>query len=188
MARLRFTKVLLSATAVAAVWWLSSSCVVSNEDKGSATVMFTWSNAEFDYIQSIAASYEDVRYWRENVYDRQNYINDNITAYPNWEGSSDIRDKIYSKDRPQDATRYKGVCLPISKGSYTAICAVNDNPFMANDNTYYIVANYKIDVGAPGTKRYYEVAFDVRSVLDGIDGRGDTAWVFKEHTNNPCQK
>jgi len=180
----KFAKSLLPAIA-AAVCSLSFSCSAPEEgNEGSATVMYTWADAEFPYIQSIAASYNDVQYWYDHVYSSSGYIDDNATGVPvPGTGSADIPDKIYSKDLPQYATRYKGVCLPISKGMYTAICAVNDP---VRNNTVYIVANYQISVGASGTKNYFEVAFDVKSVLDGIDGKSDSAWVFKKHENNPC--
>jgi len=186
----KHTKSLLLLPAISAavcLLSLSFSCSAPDDkDEGSAMVMYTWATADFPYIQRIAASYEDMQYWYNYVYLASNYIDGDATDIPvPGIGSADIPNNIYSKDLPQDATKYMGVCLPISKGSYTAVATVSDP--VRNKNVY-IVANYSISVGASGTKNYFEVAFDVKSVLDGIDGKSDSAWVFIEHKDNPCSQ
>jgi hypothetical protein len=181
----KFKTVLLSTIVVAVAFGaLSSSCSVA--DEGSAMVMYAWPSEaapEFAYIKSIAASYEDVKRWYDNVFSMGEYNGENATDYPNSDGSNDIPKFLYVKNNPQYATtRYNGACLPISKGKYTAICTVYDP---VRNDSLYIVSNYSISVGDPGTKKYFEVKFDVQNVLDG---KNDAAWSFKEYKYNPCPK
>lgn len=184
----KLTKSLLPAIA-AAVCLLSFSCSApEDKDEGSAMVMYTWATADFPYLQRIAASYDDMLYWYNYVYLSSNYIDDDATDVPiPGIGSADIPNNIYYKDLPQDATKYKGVCLPISKGSYTAVATVNDP---ARNKNVYIVANYPIDSLESSGTTYFEVAFSAKSVLDGFDGKNDTtSWVFTRHGGNkPCPK
>jgi hypothetical protein len=141
-------------------------------------VRFTWEAYQRNYsILEIIAGYDDVKHWHDNIYMLPGYVDDDATDIPLYDGSYDIREKIYSSSRPQYATRYKGVYLSTSKGNYTAVCTVND--FY---NTFDIVANYKIRVGDAGTVRYYEVAFDVKSIIDGRDDRG---WIWGDYGGNP---
>ncbi len=169
----------LAFTVAVAVASLSVSCVVTG-DAGSAMVRYTWEDSQVrrGYIQEIIAGYEDVRYWRDYVYPVLNVYED-ASDDPLYGGSYDIRDKIYSSDLPYYANRYKGVYMSISPGNYTAVCKVYD---IGLNNTYYIVANYKISVGGPGTVMYYEVAFDVRAFLDGND---DLGWEFGNYGEDP---
>lgn len=175
---LKFTKKLLPSALIAvAAGLLSASCFVISEDGGLAMVRFTWetTQAQRGNIQEIIAGYEDVKQWYDYVYRAPGGVMDDFTDIPLYSGSYDIRDKIYSDLSPQDAAKYKGVYLPISQGSYTAVCTVNDTRF---NRVYDIVANYKIREGDVGAVKYYEVAFDVKSFLAGDD---DYGWFFDEY-------
>jgi hypothetical protein len=158
------------AAAVAAAL-LSSSCFFADGDgAGSAMVRFTWETTQMNRgnIREIIAGYEDVRSWYDNVYNAPGFTGDGVAGRPENGGSYDIRSKIYSYNSPQEATKYKGIYLPVSKGKYTAVCAVRNS----RDETVYIVANYEIEAGAGGAVRYYEVAFDVKAFLDGENASG----------------
>jgi len=176
----------VAAAVAAAVCFLSFSCS-SPEDggAGSAQVRYTWAESEFPYIQSVAASYNDVNYWYTQVYSGLNYSDESATGVPSpGVGSSDIPDKLYSRDRPSDAKRYWGVYLPISAGAYTAVCTVIDP---VRIGTIYIVANYRITAGkSSGETNYYEVAFDVEKARAraGQAGQGDSSWVWGDYGNN----
>jgi len=177
----KFVKLLPSALVLAAVASLSSSCAVGPDNGGAAMVMFKWeANYEQIYIREIMASFEDVRYWRDNVYMSGGYFDEDATADPLYNGIYDLHERIYSSNSPQLGRKYNGVCLPISKGAYTAVCTINDP---IRDNTVHIVANYSINLSASDTSKYFEVAFEVKKFLDG---KNDTAWVFRKYDSNPC--
>jgi len=180
----KFVKLLPSAPLFAAVAaaLLSSACYFADGDgAGSAKIRFTWETTQMNRgnILEIIAGYEDVRSWYDNVYNAPGFTGDGVAGRPENGGSYDIRSKIYSYNSPQEATKYKGVYLPISKGKYTAVCAVKN---FRNDETVYIVANYEIEAGAGGAVRYYEVAFDVKAFLDGENASG---WKWGDYGENP---
>jgi len=139
-------------------------------------VRYTWETVEQSKIQSIAASYNDVKYWLDEVYNKADYVEEDATAVPHFDGSDDIPDNIYS--RTIGSTQYKGKYLPISEGQYTAVCTGEDAL-----GIFDIVANYEIKVA--GAYSYFEIAFDVGTFTD-IDAGGDpeTAW-FKEVVDDP---
>jgi len=174
----KFTKLLPSALIIAAIGLLSSSCIV--EDDGTAKVRFTWERNQTRNIQSIAASYKDVLYWYETVYMAADYVEEDASDVPisKYSGSHEIPDNIYSSTLPQYAERYKGVYHKISAERYTAVCTVDDPGYY---RTYDIVANYRIDASGTGTTRYFEVAFDVGSFLDG----DDVGWLWGDYGSDP---
>jgi len=151
-----------------------------------ASVRYTWEAVEQPNIIAISASYDDVLYWFEEVYSAADYVEEDATAIPLYDGSHEIPDNIYS--RTIGSTEYKGVYLPISEGQYTAVCSVIDTLFFkvdtASGDTLYniadIVANYDIEIGAD-EKSYFEIAFDVGTFLAGED---DLGW-FGEKYDNP---
>jgi len=165
----------LSPYALIAAALLSSSCFVIDE-AGSAMVRFTWETSQMQRgnIQEIIAGYEDVKSWYDYSYDAFD-----ASDIPRYSGSYDIRHKIYSDRQPQDATRYKGVYLPISKGRYTAVCTVKDSKL---NRVFDIVANYTVSVGEVGTVNYYEVAFDAR---DYLSGDSDDGWLWGDYGEDP---
>jgi len=140
-------------------------------------VRYTWESKAQSLIQSIAASYNDVKSWYEDVYMGEDYIEEDASDVPKNDGSPRIPDNIYSSTLKN--TKYKGTYLGISAGKYTAVCTVDDPKY---DNIADIVANYEIAV--VGGKEYFEIAFDVLTFLAGED---DLGW-FKETTNDPDQK
>ncbi|MDR2694143.1 MAG: hypothetical protein LBB74_08005 [Chitinispirillales bacterium] len=175
----KFTKLLLPVVAITA-GLLPSSCVVTVADEGSAMVRFTWEAYQRNYsITDIIAGYEDVKHWHDYEYMAAGYADDDFTDVPLYNGSYDIRDKIYSSRLPQYATKYKGVYQSISAGKYTAVCTVEDFRY---NNTFYIVANYTITGGASGAVNYYEVAFDARAIIDGTD---DLGWIWGNYGEYP---
>jgi hypothetical protein len=130
----------------------------------------------------IAASYEDVKDWYDDVWFKY-YPNvpEEASHTPKWDGSTDIRESIYSKTI--NSTVNKGRYFSISEGKYTAICSVIDPDYL---DTFDIVANYSIEEylysgGDPAT-RYYEIAFDVRRFLDG-GARPSSFWTQREYDN-----
>lgn len=171
----KFIKSSLAAVA-AAVWLLSSSCVILVED--GANIRYTWEGSQERYIVSIAASYRDVYYWYETVW-RRYYpdVPSEASHRPKWDGSIDIPDNIYSSSIQSAA--YKGVYYPIAAGKYTAVCTVNDF-----GDIYDIVANYEIEgyVYGIGVPTYYELAFDVRRFLRGSGG--PNSWWFFDYYDN----
>jgi len=174
----KFTKLLpAAALIIAAIGLLSSSCIV--EDDGTAKVRFTWERNQMPFIQSIAASYDDVQKWYNYVYMAADYIEEDASEVPKYNGSQYIPDNIYSSALPQSAERYKGFYHTILAGKYTAVCTVDDIVF---NRTYDIVANYQIDVSGSGTIRYFEVAFDVKRYLNGNSDKG---WIWEDYGSDP---
>jgi hypothetical protein len=168
---MRCTKLLPPATAVVAVWLLSSSCVVDTE----AEVRYTWESLQQNKIVSIAASYNDVRDWKNDVYCNSGRLTD-PTDIPLYDGSPDIPDSIYTCAR--NAVYYKGKYLPISPGKYTAVCTAEDRFGYAD-----IVANYGIYVD--GAYKYFEVAFNVREILAGENVPGWAQFVSDNPNDAP---
>jgi hypothetical protein len=128
-------------------------------------VRYTWEAAEQDKIQSIAASYDDVKSWYEGTYMSEDYIEEDASAIPTHDGSHDIPDNIYSSTLGDE--EYKGQYLGIEEGEYTAVCTVDDPQY---DKIYDIVANY--DINVVGDKMFFEIAFDVGTYLAGEDDKG----------------
>jgi len=154
-----------------------------------ADVRYTWEAAEQSKITYIAASYDDVKDWFENVYLEGDYTEEDASDVPLHDGSEVIPNNIYSSNF--ESAPYKGVYLPIYEGQYTAVCTVVDSTFpVKNDdgeiigyNIADIVANYDIEVGDDG-KSYFEVAFDVGAFLAGED---DLGW-FPDKYETPDTK
>jgi len=175
----KIRKILLSAAVVAAVAMLSSSCVVVVDDGvNGAEIRYTWAGYYNNEIVSIRASYSDVDYWYENVWYKY-YPNVPLEAShtPKYEGSTQIPNGIYSGGN----TRYKGVYHKISKGTYTAVCTVEDPLY---EDIYDIVANYEIIeyYYLSGQTTYYELAFDVGRFLSGGTNR-DKYFEFDYYDN-----
>lgn len=159
-----------AAIAAAAIVWLlaASSCVV--EEGEPAEVRYTWERAEQFKIERVYASYNDVKYWRDNVYGAYYYDREDATGFPMHVGSGKIPDNIYSN--ATGSVEYKGKYLPIREGKYTAVCGGEDA-----HGRFDIVANYEIAV--VGGLRYFEVAFDVGALTGGKED----PWFFERYDN-----
>lgn len=175
----KFKKLLLLSVAVVAVGLLASSCIVVDAD--GAKIRYTWESSQQRYIESIAASFDDVDYWYETVWYRYSpLVPEDVSHRPRWEGSKLIPNNIYSNTLK--STKYKGTYHSISAGNYTAICTVNDPLY---EDTYDIVANYEIKeyYFMAGATTYHELAFDVRRFLSGND-RPDSWFEFDVYENS----
>lgn len=157
----KFTKLLLLAVSVATVGLLASACIIVVDT--DAEVRYTWESRQQTKIVSIAASYDDVAYWKQEVYNKYSYDSNDATDVPLWTGSHDIPDNIYSQTI--NSVYYKGRYLPISTGKYTAVCTAEDQYGYID-----IVANYNISIN--GSYRYFELAFNVREILAGEEVSG----------------
>jgi len=174
----RCAKLLALAAVVATVGLISSSCLMV----GDTQIRYVWESSQQNNIISIAASFGDVKYWKETVW--YGYWPDvplEMSHDPKWDGSTQIPDNIWSSTIK--STQYKNYYFPISEGRYTAICTVHDPLY---DDTYDIVANYEIKEylyanGDPRTT-YYELAFDVRKFLSGND-KPNTWWYLEDYDN-----
>ncbi len=173
---------LLSAVVVAAVAMLSSSCYVQVDNEPTPEVRFTWAKNQERYITSIAASYKDVKNWYDTYYADISYDIEDATDVPlnrGRSGSNDLPDNLFPARGNRGEDYYKGRYLPISSGTYTAVCTVEDQYGYAD-----IVANYMIAVS--GSYRYFEIAFDVKKILAGNDDpewEGD-GWFFDEYNRS----
>jgi len=175
----KFTKLFLLAVAVVTVGLLASSCLIIGDTK----IRYTWESSQQGYIESISASFTDVRHWYETVWKYYPSVPEELSHEPKWEGSTDIPNNIWSSNFK--SAQYKGVYLPISEGKYTAICTVNDPTY---GDTYDIVANYQIKeylyAGGDPSTTYYELSFDVKRFLnDDNMYNGDKWWYLKEFDN-----
>lgn len=146
-----------------------------------AAVRFTWELKEQSKIQSIAASADDFKRWYEEVYMKEDYIEEDATTAPTFEGSPDVPDNIYSRTlHSVSGSPYKSKYFAISEGvregKYSAVCTVDDPRY---ENIADIVANY--DVSAADDNVFFEIAFDVGTFLEGED---DLGW-FDQKRDNP---
>ncbi|MDR2694142.1 MAG: hypothetical protein LBB74_08000 [Chitinispirillales bacterium] len=184
----KYLKLLLLAALAAAVGLVSYSCIEDESEPEpepeivyDADVRYTWESAEEHKIQSIAASYGDVKDWIDNVYHDIDYIEEDASEVPLYNGSSLIPNNIYSSTlhgASATGSPYKGAYLPINKGLYTAVCTGDDEL-----GTFDIVANYNINV--VGDLSYFEIAFDVGTFTDPQwGGISETAW-YSEVRDNP---
>jgi len=152
-------------------------------------VRYTWAAAMQTNIQSIAANDEDVADWVRNVFLDSAYNDLDATDYPEFSGSPDIPQNIYSRDlHAETGSPHKGVYLDISEGMYTAVCTVEDLVLVDDDgfpHVYDIVANYEISIGSDG-KSFFEIAFDVESFLNDDD---DIGWdKYKDNNKNTPER
>jgi len=139
-------------------------------------VRYTWEQVQEPNIQSIAASKDDVYSWYEDVFLAGDYIEDDATDIPLFDGSPDIPNNIYSRTlHSENGSPHKSVYFDISADHYTAVCTVDDPAF---DNIADIVANYTIEI--EGKKAFFEIAFDVGTFLAGED---DVGWIGDKYDN-----
>lgn len=176
----KFTRLLLLAAAVVTVGLLASSCLINGDTK----IRYVWETKQQPNILSISASYRDVDDWLNEVW--YPYYHDvplDVSHTPKYNGSTEIPDNIYSSTLK--STKYKGVYLPITYGSYTAVCTVVDP---RHRDTVDIVANYRIKdyvyvSGDPSTT-YYELGFDVGYFLSDDKILPDLWWYLDEYDNS----
>lgn len=150
-------------------------------EDGTAEVRFTWESAVQASISSISASYDDVKYWFEEVYSAADYVQEDATDIPMFDGSPLLPNNIYSST--VGSTVNKGKYFPIEEGFYTAVCTVEDEHGFAD-----IVANYFImidegDVREDGIDLFYEIAFDVNTFIDGECGGDEDCWMWDVYDN-----
>jgi len=179
---LKFTKILSMGLLVAALGLLVSSCVVDEDyyvrytwrSVDVAGTTYTGNGTPLAYkISSIAASEYDVKGWKDDW-----YKDVDATDIPLYAGSPDIPNNIYSSTL-LNYTQYKGVNLPISEGSYTAVCSVEDITF---NNVVDIVANYKVPFNS-SNGNYTEVDFYVAEAIASTAGTDDSyarSWGFSD--------
>lgn len=143
-------------------------------------VRFSWEAAEQSKIFAISADSADVADWWETVWyyfgcdtSTESSECQDILDTPLYGGNTEFVASIYSSSVPSD--KYKGVYLPTLNTSYTAICTAKDT-----HGDFDIVANYTI-TNSTTANAWFEVAFDVGSVISGDDELG---W-FDEVKDNP---
>ncbi|MCL2182586.1 MAG: hypothetical protein FWB85_03850 [Chitinispirillia bacterium] len=137
---------------------------------GDAYVRFTWESSQQHKIDMIAASYNDVYDWWEDVYMSAEFDTESATDIPRYDGSPDLPNNIYSSTI--GSAMNKGRYFPIAPGNYTAICSGEDQY-----GYWDIVANYTItinegDFDGDGADQFFEIAFNVRGLNDYFHGTG----------------
>ncbi|MDR2579096.1 MAG: hypothetical protein LBC70_09885 [Chitinispirillales bacterium] len=162
---------------------------------GETEVRFTWRTADHPYLFAISVSEDDVNNWIETVWN-VDYDTLDATDIPLYDGSPLLPNNMYSMSihgagagRNPVPPEHKGVYLPIDAGFYTAICEVMD---ARQSSAWYfdIVANYhiKADPGtifAPGTDKFFEIAFDVGAFIDGDDDWGWDEYDYDDPNTSP---
>jgi len=167
-------KKILGIALVASLSMFMVSC--DDEDPAWASIMFSWASSQQSKIDMISASYDDVLYWYNEIFADEDFDIFSMSDLPEFMGSKDLDDNIYSKQIPASAAN-NGVFFPIKEGKYTAICSGTDQY-----GEWDIFANYQIKVtDAPaiiggGKYEWFEVAFDVASFLN--DNTGE--WFFDD--------
>jgi len=185
---------IFSFAVVAAVFGLMmASCVETGDEEeeeettpakpGYAEVRFSWDGDQAPFIDVIAANDSDVTYWYETIYyplyndssiSDEDLLNVYVSHMAKYKGSP-LLPKIYvnpSWGPTSTGDVNKSVYFDIDAGNYTAVCTVIDPEF---DDTYDIVANYKITNGTNGATKYHEIAFDVYKYLSGVTDHD--AWI-----------
>jgi hypothetical protein len=163
------TKLFLLVFAAAAAALLSSSCIIFED----AEVKYTWDIGQEYRIDMVAAGYDGVMRWYDEIYMGNGYNDDDATDTPKRHGGNpDVYEYIYYRDRGRVAADNNGVYYPISQGNYTAVCSVRDQYGYID-----IVANYAIR--AVEEKRFYEIHFNIRQA---VDGNFDKSWSLDSDT------
>jgi len=150
---------------------------------GHAYVRFAWEAVEQENIDVIAASYNDVKWWKENVYDELlDFELESVTEIPLYDGSAEITDNLFPALGANPVTN-KNRYFAIMPGSYTSVCAITDK----SGDEWDIVANYTITINqatasSDGADKWFTIGFDVGTFLSG-PGMKDLAW-FTEEFNN----
>jgi len=156
-------------------------------DADTLNVRFTWEKKVQSpqdmsgVLLSIAASYEEVEDWYTNEFNGPTYNDVDATDYPYFVGNRDVKDTLYSCTIHGTATtpHYKGKYQRTYEGNYTAVATVQDTAF---DNIFDIVANYTLSLEESGGKKFFEVGFDVLTLLAGEDP-SELGWLGESYAN-----
>jgi len=151
------------------------------------SVRFSWDRAYISldssvHISYIWASVNDVDYWKTNVFDEM-YEDDSYEAtdIPLKPGAPGVPNALYSMDSAATILNY-GKYFSTTEGDYTAVCTLEDEDEAITD----IVANYHTQID--GDLKFFEIAFDVKGLLEGTRTNGWTDDSYNTNDTDPMLK